>query len=473
MVSGRFVIAFCVFIAAYMYYSPHGPVERTLQSWQAQIQLPVVRFHRVAVGVNAGVDLIVSATELLKSLGMTPSQTRTDHLHLDSLQQLEEAVGYYMEKGAAGERYMGDGALFQQIVGVARNLPDRKFFIGGNAALMGERMTAMGVQVLLGGPMGPQAMKLLSSDIQVPRDCIRAQDEVHLILEFGRGETWGDVEAAVATRFIFSNDISNARMEPLEAFFGQLEQFRPDLVVLSGLHLLEKEKESFRQTRLERIVHMLRNIPAGIAVHLELASMVDMAFLKKVAAEVFPVVHSIGLNEQELTFLCKSVDGPLHAEVLEGGQPEIPAVNDILFWLLDTYGNSEENPTSRFSRIHFHSLTFHVTAALPNLWGNLPSATAAGCMVAPQQACGVDDIITPADTDLKIPLAFPLSVQHPPLRRRVVKYDPYHPVTSWMREKVEFAFSPVLVCKNPIRTVGLGDAISATGLLYSQFKGAQ
>ncbi|XP_019640391.1 PREDICTED: ADP-dependent glucokinase-like [Branchiostoma belcheri] len=473
MISGRFVFGFCAFVAAYMYYSPPGHEKRTLQYFQSEIRQPVVRFHRVAVGVNAGVDLIVSATELLQGLGMTPSQTRTDHLHLDSLQDLEEAVAYYMEKGAAGERYMGDGALFQQIVAAAEKLPDKKVSIGGNAALMGERMADMGVQVLLGGPMGPQAMKLLSSSVQVPRDCIRARDEVHLILEFGRGEAWGDVEAAVATRFIFSNDVSNARMEPLEAFFGQLEHFRPDLVVLSGLHLLEKEKDSFRQARLARVVHVLRNIPDGIAVHLELASMVDTAFLKKIAAEVFPVVHSIGLNEQELAFLCKSVDGPLHAEVLDGGQPEIPAVNDILFWLLQTYGYSEENPTSRFSRIHFHSLTFHVTAALPAFWGNLPSATAAGSLVAPQQACGEDGVITHSETDIKIPLAFPLSVQHPPLRREIVKYSSYHPVTSWVREGVEFAFSPVLVCKKPIRTVGLGDAISATGLLYSQFKGTQ
>jgi hypothetical protein len=29
---------------------------------------------------------------------------------------------------------------------------------------------------------------------------------------------------------------------------------------------------------------------------------------------------------------------------------------------------------------------------------------------------------------------------------------------------------PVLVCKKPVRTVGLGDTISATGLKYSAFK---
>ena len=49
--------------------------------------------------------------------------------------------------------------------------------------------------------------------------------------------------------------------------------------------------------------------------------------------------------------------------------------------------------------------------------------------------------------------------------------DGEKPVVEFEYEGFEFAFSPVLVCKKPRRTVGLGDAISATGLLYSQYKG--
>ena len=70
--------------------------------------------------------------------------------------------------------------------------------------------------------------------------------------------------------------------------------------------------------------------------------------------------------------------------------------------------------------------------------------------------------------ELRVPKAFALSVNHPPLRQRIVSVDPREPVVTWTRGCVEFHFTPVLVCKNPVKTVGLGDAISSTGFLFSQ-----
>ena len=50
------------------------------------------------------------------------------------------------------------------------------------------------------------------------------------------------------------------------------------------------------------------------------------------------------------------------------------------------------------------------------------------------------------------------------------QFDPDNPISEFTHDGYNsFAFSPVLVCLNPEKTVGLGDAISATGLLYSQF----
>ena len=49
----------------------------------------------------------------------------------------------------------------------------------------------------------------------------------------------------------------------------------------------------------------------------------------------------------------------------------------------------------------------------------------------------------------------------------------FSPIASWMRDDgangVVFIYTPVLVCKFPLHTVGVDDAISATALLYSQF----
>ncbi len=51
-----------------------------------------------------------------------------------------------------------------------------------------------------------------------------------------------------------------------------------------------------------------------------------------------------------------------------------------------------------------------------------------------------------------------------------VAFNTTYPVIEFQRgTNLNFYFTPVLVCKKPIKTVGLGDAISSTGLIYSSF----
>lgn len=48
--------------------------------------------------------------------------------------------------------------------------------------------------------------------------------------------------------------------------------------------------------------------------------------------------------------------------------------------------------------------------------------------------------------------------------------DTSDPVLVWEENSLEYYLSPVLVCKKPKKTVGLGDAISAVGLLHNKWK---
>ena len=71
------------------------------------------------------------------------------------------------------------------------------------------------------------------------------------------------------------------------------------------------------------------------------------------------------------------------------------------------------------------------------------------------------------DIDLIAPTQFVPVEGIPPQR-----ITPEKPVCTWeIRDGGEwfyrFTFSPVLVCKKPKKTVGLGDSISATALAYS------
>ncbi|XP_050652291.1 ADP-dependent glucokinase isoform X3 [Macaca thibetana thibetana] len=278
------------------------------------------------------------------------------------------------------------------------------------------------------------------------------------------GEEWGQLKAPHANRFIFSHDLSNGAMNMLEVFVSSLEEFQPDLVVLSGLHMMEGQSKELQRKRLLEVVTSISDIPTGIPVHLELASMTNRELMSSIVhQQVFPAVTSLGLNEQELLFLTQSASGPHSSLSSWNGVPDVGMVSDILFWILKEHGRSKSR-ASDLTRIHFHTLVYHILATVDGHWANQLAAVAAGARVAGTQACATETIDT-SRVSLRAPQEFMTS--HSEAGSRIV-LNPNKPVVEWHREGISFHFTPVLVCKDPIRTVGLGDAISAEGLFYSE-----
>ncbi|XP_068821065.1 ADP-dependent glucokinase isoform X4 [Capricornis sumatraensis] len=301
--------------------SPEG---RLAAAWDALIVRPARRWRRVAVGVNACVDVVLSGVKLLQALGLSPGNGK-DHSELHSRNDLEEAFVHFMGKGAAAERFFSDKETFHDIAQVASEFPEAQHYVGGNAALIGQKFAA-------------------NSDLKV-----------------------------------------------------------------------------------------------------------------------FPAVTSLGLNEQELLFLSQSASGPHSSLSSWNGIPDVGVVSDILFWILKEHGKSESR-ASDLSRIHFHTLAYHILATVDGHWANQLAAVAAGARVAGTQACATETIDT-RRVSLKAPHEFTTSRLEAGSR---VVLNPNEPVVEWHREGVSFHFTPVLVCKDPVRTVGLGDAISAEGLFYSE-----
>ncbi|XP_075621091.1 ADP-dependent glucokinase isoform X3 [Balearica regulorum gibbericeps] len=403
---------------------------RMVAAWQAAIVRPARGWARVAVGVNACVDVVLSGVKLLEALGLEPGDGK-NHAVLNSRQDLKEAFAHFMEKGAAAERFFSDAESFHHIAQTASEYPGAQLYVGGNAALIGQKLaTNPDLKILLCGPVGPKLHELLDDNVVVPPESMQERDEFHLILEYQAGEEWGQVRAPNANRFIFSHDLSNGALNMLEVFVSSLDEFQPDLVVLSGLHMMEGQSKEMRQRRL---------------------------------MEVFPLVNSIGLNEQELLFLTQSASGP-HASLASWtGVPDVGVVSDILFWILKEHGKTAER-ASDLTRIHFHTLAYHILVTVDGYWGNQVAAVAAGARAAGTQACATETIDT-SKVFLKAPLEFVTSQIEAPSK---ISLNPDEPVVHWHREGISFHFTPVLVCKDPVRTVGLGDAISAEGLLYSE-----
>uniref|UniRef100_A0A672QJY1 ADP-dependent glucokinase-like n=1 Tax=Sinocyclocheilus grahami TaxID=75366 RepID=A0A672QJY1_SINGR len=421
--------------------------EAIARAWQTLITAPARRWARVAVGVNACVDVVVSGVGLLQALALEPGSGR-DHEMLHNKEDLKEAFVHYMGKGAAAERFFSDKEVFQRIARAAAEYPGAQLYVGGNAALIGQKLASNPeLVVLLCGPVGPKLHDMLDEQIVVPPESLQETDEFHLILEYMSGEQWGSSRAPQANRFILSHDVSNGEMSTLETFVASLEEFQPDLVVLSGLHMMEGMGRDLWEERLKEVRDQNRSFNRDI-----------------LRFQVMPIVNSIGLNEQELLFLAQSGGGP-HADLTSwDGIPDVGRVSDILLWVLEQHGRADPESEADLTRIHFHTLAYHILATVDGHWGNQVAAVAAGARVASSQACGLQAVdIT--KVVLKAPLNFHSSFSEP---RESLAVDPTRPVTMWRRGNVSFHLTPVLVCKQPLRTVGLGDAISAEGLVFSE-----
>ncbi|XP_047451843.1 ADP-dependent glucokinase isoform X2 [Mugil cephalus] len=438
-------------------------------AWETLITLPGRQWSKIAVGVNACVDVVVSGVGLLQALAVDPG-AGLDHEVLHSKEDLKEAFIHYMGRGAAAERFFSDKEVFQRIARAAAEYPGAKLYVGGNAALIGQKLaTYPDLMVLLCGPVGPKLHEMLDEQIVVPPESLQETDEYHLILEYKAGEQWGPTQAPQANRFIFSHDVSNGEMSSLETFVASLEEYQPELVVLSGLHMMEGQGRELWEERLKEAVSVISDIRKDIPIHLELASMTDKDYMNSIMREFMPIVSSIGLNEQELLFLSQAGGGP-HAELAAWkGIPDVGRVSDILLWILQQHGRSEPSSEADLTRIHFHTLAYHILATVDGYWSNQAAAVMAGARVASSQACGLQSVDV-SKVELKAPLEFHSSHTEP---REQLSLNPAEPVTVWHRGNVTFYFTPVLVCKRPLRTVGLGDAISAEGLVYSELNTQQ
>merc|ERR1711881_831062 len=135
--------------------------------------------------------------------------------------------------------------------------------------------------------------------------------------------------------------------------------------------------------------------------------------MRDIANSIFPFADSIGLNEQELAFISLALGGPGVNDELGQWPPEIGLMSDIVDWLLHAFGGNTRR--SRLTRVHFHCLTYHIIATLPNTWENSLVATAAGSRAASRQACD-NEHLTEHDVELRTPEVFARSVRYWELR---------------------------------------------------------
>lgn len=94
---------------------------------------------------------------------------------------------------------MSNSTLFDNLVAAARSYPSSYSAIGGNAAVMAMRLVREGCDVVFAARMTNDLLQMLPEAVEVVGGEVE-RDDIHLILEYKRGETWGPYTSARANR---------------------------------------------------------------------------------------------------------------------------------------------------------------------------------------------------------------------------------------------------------------------------------
>ncbi|KAF6775742.1 hypothetical protein AHF37_05389 [Paragonimus kellicotti] len=377
---------------------------------------------RVLVGFGGCVDLKVRAVPFLSALKWVPPNVDTGqlrgHNRMNELHSSDDVISSFTSaftSGAAVERVIHNGTLFNEMVQVATNLVPQhmrnKFWstittefgtnysepspvawlsLGGNALVMAIRLAREGAQVSLAARLSPRERANLPDNVkpitapptfglpEVP------EEDVHLILEYDAGERWGTLVAPRANRYIIIRDQESPRLSGLwpglletwqKAVSGAAAATRsdinkplyPDLVVIGGLQLMDNwgfhDVPDIRSARLAELGMFLSRLPSETLVHFEMASFVNQVFANDMLRRILPHVDSIGLNEQELPNLASLLSNGTITSI-SSAYPRAAHMLDamrIVWAFLNDPGLPRVSSASgpgwrRLSRIHLHTI---------------------------------------------------------------------------------------------------------------------
>uniref|UniRef100_A0A1A8I679 ADP-dependent glucokinase 2 n=1 Tax=Nothobranchius kuhntae TaxID=321403 RepID=A0A1A8I679_NOTKU len=429
---------------------------------------------RVAIGFGGCADLIVDGVSFLNKMGILNSDQPMHHDYLENAEQLAQSFAYFFAPGAAAERFMLNETLFSELVECARDLPGNRWAVGGNAPVMAGRMATEGCDVLLGGSFSTDFTDVLSRHITVAGKDIEEPD-IHLILEYSSSTSWGHYTSQRANRYIIHSDDHNPYLDSLEEFAKKLRDFRPDLIVVGGLQMMDNFPflPGEREAVLSRLEGLLSTSSPQIGIHFEMASFVDESIVGDLLHHVIPHADSLGMNEQELPNLLSLLKGS-NITVLSDPNPRVATVLDQMrevYRILnqrhkdtgsDSNLDSVKSKGKPLTRLHVHTLAFQAMIVTHgSQWKNTMSAIAKASLTANRHVCGSNDIDL---SKARLIMDDSFSVSHRAGSQRIPLQET-RPVSCWDEDDYQICVAPVLVCTEVYQTAGGGDNISAAGLV--------
>ncbi|XP_061881902.1 ADP-dependent glucokinase [Entelurus aequoreus] len=476
---GPLVSLFVLFLAIWFRSPDRGVLDDRLDTVlssllraERKVGINDVARPKVAIGFGGCVDLIVDAVSLLNKIGITPADQPLHHDVIDSAEQLSQSFAYFFAPGAAAERFVLNETLFSELVDASRDLPGNRWAVGGNAPVIAGRMATEGCDVLLGGSFSHDFTDVLSQHITVAGNIVDEPD-IHLILEYPSGATWGHYSSRRANRYIVHSDDHNPYLASMEEFDKKLQDFNPDLLVVGGLQMMDNFpfQSGERGALLSRLAEVLVSSTPTIGVHFEMASFVEESIMEDLLYYVIPHADSLGMNEQELPNLLSSLKGS-NITVLSDPNPRVATVLDQMREVYRLVNQRYKDASAQaddahtwskpLTRLHVHTLAFQaMIVTRGSQWKNTMSATAKASLTANRHVCGSNDI-DPNKARLIMDDSFSVSRREGSQR---IALQESRPVSCWEEDDYEICVAPVLVCTEVYQTAGGGDNISAAGLV--------
>lgn len=461
-------IAILVVVGAYLYYERVTHQDKHVLAvldglMSVERENPLLGTPRVASSFEVTIDYIVDSVQLLRSMRLDPPEEAKPHDVVKSEKELLETFAFFFNHSAASSRYVENKDLFHDMATKSLGIQGTRKVVGGSGLQIGKRLAMEGCHVLVAADSTTELMKMLPENVSTVGSLVD-NDDIHLLLEYPAHLLWGKFKSQRANRLVLHSDEHNPYLRSLDKFQEKIQEFSPNVLVVSGLHMLDNFP-GFNDGESANILNRLSSFLEAqqIPIHFEMAPFHQETFFGELLQYIIPYASSMGMNEQELpNLLSKLLYG--NVTVVSSQKPRVAKVLDLM---RDVYKACKENykmgkQMRQLTRLHVHTLAFQaILTTKGSNWKNTKAAAAKASLTATRFVCGSKKI-DPKKSKLFMDDSFSKSIV--PGSPKIV-FNSSSPVSCWDEHDYEICVAPVLVCTQVFQTGGGGDHITAGGLV--------
>lgn len=443
----------------------------------------------LGVAFNTNIDGIVNLQEdRLESFFSSEPEIADEGFHrrtnppgrIDQPVDFVAGLMHFIERGSGGEYMIHREEVYNWIVD---HLPVDQYRMGGNAGIMANALSGLGAKFVI-----PHAVQLPEKQAKLFLDrdnillpvmadgnlhfaspgtaCRPDRELVHLILEFKEGTsfTWREKEITSPrnNRYIVNADDYNGKIAIDPAFVRGIEAKLPEMdrFILTGLHMLKREYPD-GQTHTDRLseatglVAGWRRAKGDLRVHFEMADIQDEVIRRDVLRMACAVSDSVGMNEDEL----EAISGV--GKLVSAGAGRMA---DCMYEFLSEHGLGRLLVHSRDFVMSLVTGDYGVDASVvrdAQMVGILSSQNRAysGGFGRPGDLRSLTGSGVLESSPAGLALYEELDREFGPSDRSGIWAQDFGGVEAWV------VFTPCLLSKLTLNTVGLGDCLTAGTIL--------